>query len=133
MAEKEKKQIAKSETKTNEIPVEYRLEKSFEEVAKLLPQRREEAIREGAWKEIRLHEYSGYLLEVSIAPDGNPALKVVSPGLKNNFAIMNAEIFHVFVHMAKVLELNRETVMNIIGLCNRYNTRQRKYKKRDIV
>jgi hypothetical protein len=129
MAEREKKQ----QTKTNEVPIEYKLEKSFEEVAKLLHQKREEAIREGAWKEIRLHEYGGYLLEISIAPDGNPALKIVSPGLKNNFAIMNADIYYVFVHMAKVLELNKETIMNIIGLCNKYNTRQRKYKKRDII
>ena len=134
MSKKEvNREQVKEAAKTTEIPVEYRLEKTFEEVAKLLPQRIEEAKKSGSWKEIRLHEYNGYLLEVSVAPDGNPALKIVSPGLKNNFAIMNADIYYVFIHMARVLELNKETIMNVIGLCNKYNTRQRKYRKRDII
>ena len=132
MAEKEKKQQMKETAKTNEIPVQYRLEKTFEEAVKLLHQLREEAIKENDWREIRLWEYSGYILEISIAPDGNPVLKLVSPSLKNNFTIASAEIYHVIIELAKTLEYNKDVIMNLIGVCQRYSTRK-KYKRRHIV
>jgi hypothetical protein len=131
MAEKERTQQAKSEMK-NEIPHQYRLEKSFEEITKLIPKKIEEAKKTGSWKEVRLWEYGGYILEIAITPNGVPMLRLASPSLRNNLVIPNAEVYRVVVELAKTLEYNYEVIMNLIGLCNRYNARTR-VSKRDIV
>jgi len=132
MSEKAKEKVGEKNIQA-QIPAEYRLEKDYSQVTKLLPEMRKQAIEQRVWTEIELWRNRGYLLEISISPDGNPMLRIVSPSLKNSFVIANADIFHFLLDLAKTLELNKDTIMNIIGLCNKYNERQRKTSKRIIV
>jgi len=126
MSEKEK-------VKGKEIPEEYRLQKDYSQVTKLLPELRNQAVEQKTWAEIELWRNRGYLLEISISPDGNPILRIVSPSLKNSFVIANADVLEFLIDLAKVLEFNKQLVNQIIGLCNKYNERQRRTSRRIIV
>ena len=132
MSEKAKEKV-KSENVQTQIPAEYKFEKDFSQIAKLIPELRQKAIDENSWQEIRLWTNRGYMLEINISPNGNPMLRIVSPSLKNSFVIPNADIVEFLIELAKALEYNKPLVNQIIGLCNKFNERQRKSSRRNIV
>jgi hypothetical protein len=73
------------------------------------------------------------MLEINISPNGNPMLRIVSPSLRNSFVIPNADVVEFLIELAKAIEYNKLLVNQIIGLCNKFNERQRKTSRRNIV
>jgi len=70
--------------------------------------RREEAVKNKRFDNIDLIEYNGYRLTISINPDGNVALVLVSPRLSNRFVIADEAVINYLIAILQAFKEHDE-------------------------
>jgi hypothetical protein len=105
-------------------------ESRFKSVLGKLEQAREQALERKEFATVRLVNVNGYALQVSVTPDGVPALVLVSPNLRNRFVIANEDVLNDIAKLIEAFKADNELKRAVFGFMSKYG---RQPKVRGIV
>jgi hypothetical protein len=105
-------------------------ENRFKAVLAKLEQAREQAQTRREFASVRLINVSGYALQVSITPDGVPALVLVSPNLRNRFVIASEEVVDILLQLLQAFKNDSDVKGAVFSFIAKYG---RQPKARGIV
>jgi hypothetical protein len=118
------------ESKKSGAAPQNETESRFKAVLAKLEHAREQAQARKEFATVRLVSVNGYALQVSITPDGTPALVLVSPNLRNRFVIANEEVINNVIRLLEAFKNDSDMKNAVFTFIAKYG---RQPKTRGIV
>jgi len=118
------------ESKKSGAAPQNEAESRFKAVLAKLERAREQATQTKQFASVRLISVNNYTLQVSITPDGTPALVLVSPNLRNRFVFANEEVIDAVMQLLQAFKNDSDLKHAVFTFLSKYG---RQPKVRGIV